>query len=111
MAPYASEWAVPDDTVSGNHHDGDMPGHDGEGIRLYPGLIPILGAPTLDPWTGQWSRHGGRYPYGSRVTRLEPNLPSPRHGRACPGHPPPDGGTAAGAVQLPVRGWPGHARP
>src|SRR6185437_5396508 len=29
-----------------------------------------------------------------------------RHGRACPGHPPPVGWTAAEAVQPPVRGWP-----
>src|SRR6185312_10814852 len=49
-------------------------------LRLWPASLPLSG-------------------YGRPL--------SLRHGRACPGHPPPAGGTAAEVVQPPVRGWPG----
>src|SRR6185437_2631799 len=47
---------------------------------------------------------------GMPLRRLYRHVLSVMAGR-CPGHPPPAGGAAAEAVQPPVRGWPGHARP
>src|SRR6185312_157231 len=53
-------------------------------------------------------RHGWLSPSWLALSVMAGSL---RHSRACPGHPPPVGGTAAEAVQPPVRGWPEHALP
>src|SRR6185312_1612671 len=78
----------------------DAPGHDDIG---WPGVSWL-------PTPSQWGRHGRGTTAGAWVAGTRPAI-TILGGRACPGCLPPVSGVATDVVQLPVRGWPGRARP